>query len=234
MSDLQYLLVILTHGRHGKWDTFERTLGSFLEHVSPRPSKLYIHQDGAGTPHYYGEGGLPSPLASHQSEKTIGYCAATAKAWQYASAEPFPYVFWLEHDFIFLREVDLHALALVLESDQRIAQMALVRGPANPAEEEAGGLIASRPGEFDAMCGGYDGKFVHPTAPWLRHRSFFTTNPSLMRREFMQRNPWPTDGQELCEGRYGIELVQRGYEFGYWGEGEQWVEHIGVRSGMGY
>jgi hypothetical protein len=50
----------------------------------------------------------------------------------------------------------------------------------------------------------------------------------------MLENPWPADVAAECEGRFGFELVERGYEFGYWGNGERWVDHIGVRTGKGY
>jgi hypothetical protein len=68
----------------------------------------------------------------------------------------------------------------------------------------------------------------------LRHRSFFSTNPSLLRRDFMVENPWPADGEPFCEGRFGLELVQKGYSFGIWGDGDIWVDHIGRREGFGY
>lgn len=225
-----YRLAVLTHGRMG---TLDAALESFFAHVTPRPSQVCVYADGV----------LPSMRRSWQERERRngvelragpvqqGFCAATGQLWRWATEGDVPYVFWLEHDFMIERPVDLRELAAVLDADRSIAQMALVRGPVSPVEEEAGGLIESRPGEFDLRAIMVaDGVRV----PWLRHRSFFTTNPSLMRTDFMRENPWPVDGQAQCEGHYGIDLVQRGYEFGYWGAGEQWVDHIGVRTGIGY
>jgi hypothetical protein len=105
--------------------------------------------------------------------------------------------------------------------------MALVRDAVNADERRAGGLIKSRPGQFQPQEGSH---------PWLRHRSYFTTNPSLMRTSFMRDDPFLDDGEPYCEGRYGIHLLTRGYTFGAWGSGEEWVAHMGVRdrTGKGY
>lgn len=220
VSDLNYLLVLLTHGRHGPADTLERTLASFLERVTPRPVRVYLHQDGPGSPHFYGEGGFPWPITFAVSEPQVGFCAATAKAWKFAAESPCEHVFWLEHDFEFVRDVDLRDLVAVLDADPMLAQMALCRDAANEAERAAGGLVESRPGEFE------------PRGTYLEHRCWWTTNPSLIRRDFMVENEWP-EGAE-CEGRFGIELRERGYRFGLWGDGSVGVEHVGVRTGKGY
>ena len=232
--DFDYRLAVLTHGN---METLNQTLDSFFAHVSPRPSEVFVYADGVSAADrraWMESRDLDDRFHLRFGPDQQGFCVATGMLWRWVSEPPDPYVFWLEHDFEFLRDVDLRELAVVLDSDHRLAQMALVRGAANPKERDAGGLIESRPGEFDQMCGVYDGRFVHPTPPWLRHRAFFTTNPSLMRRRLMAERPWPMDGRGSCEGRYGIDLVAAGYEFGFWGAGEPWVEHIGVRNGFGY
>lgn len=229
-----YRLAVLTHGRMTTLDT---ALASFYENVTPAPSQVCVYADGvipSRRRDWLAQRGSRVGAELRAGPAQQGFCAATGQLWQWASAPDVPYVFWLEHDFVFLRPVDVRELAVVLDADHLLAQVALVRGPVSPEERAAGGLIESRPGEFEEMCGVYDGGFVQPTDPWLRHRSFFTTNPSLMRREFMASNPWPTDGEPLCEGHYGIDLVQRGYKFAYWGGGEQWVDHVGRRTGFGY
>jgi hypothetical protein len=123
--------------------------------------------------------------------------------------------------------------------------MALIRDVANADEAKAGGLVASRPGEFEQRYLSPEG-FSYPrhaepvqglgAIPWLEQRSYFTTNPSLMRRAFMAEQPFLDDGGPYCEGRYGIRLRDLGYTFGAWGSGEEWVAHMGVRdaSGTGY
>ncbi len=60
-----------------------------------------------------------------------------------------------------------------------------------------------------------------------------TTNPCLFPSRLAHEQPWPEVSQ-FCEGVYGIQLREAGYRFAFWGNGEQWVEHVGVRDGFGY
>jgi hypothetical protein len=234
VSDLSYLLVVLTHG---DGVTLEACLDSFREYVHPLPDRVVILRDGPGWSHV---AAWASPFACVQiAPDQVGFCRATAAAWRYGSECDLPYVFHLEHDFVVHRPVDLRELALVLNSDPMLAQMALCRDAASDRERAAGGLVESRPGAFiERETCITDPSDASPQpgfweAPWLEHRSYLTTNPSLMRREFMQRNPWP-DYPSECEGRFGMDLVERGYRFGLWGDGSVYCRHIGVRSGIGY
>lgn len=221
-DNLYYRLIVLTHGRS---ETLQATLDSFYEHVSPAPIDGFMVCDGCSPPlswpYRYT---IPSPRA--------GFCGACRIGWYEAAWPDVDFVFWLEHDFTFERDVQLYDVADVLDADPMLAQMALMRDAVNEQEKAAGGLYESRAGEYEMRWG-------NPTpgdewAPqWLEHRSYFTTNPSLMRREFMAENPWPTYPSE-CEGRFGIDLLERGYSFGVWGDGEPWVAHAGVRTGFGY
>ena len=67
----------------------------------------------------------------------------------------------------------------------------------------------------------------------MEQKSYFTTNPCLMLRSFMEANPWPVYADE-CEGLFSIDLVARGFSFAAMGSGEQWVRHTGRRDGFGY
>lgn len=237
MTDFSYRLVVLTHGTHGKRDTLEATLASFFEHVSPIPAEIYIHQDGVGAPHYYP--GFPNvPIAFQSDDPPIGFCKATRAAWNLAALSIHPHVFWLEHDFVLTRRVALAELAAVLDESPMLAQMALMRDAVNDEEKAVGGLFESRRGQYDPrdettlLAGGV----ADPVAwipRWHEHRSYLTTNPSLMRRSFMQDHPWP-EYDDQCEGRFGIDLVEAGFSFGVWGDGSPWCDHIGERSGFGY
>ena len=229
---LDYTLAVLTHGN---MDTLDRSLASFFDKVKPRPNRVIVHGDAPS--------GMPSvPFPVSQFSFTVeprGFCKATGALWHWASAPGQPggdlpeFVFWLEHDFVFLRPVDLEPLSDVLNADKSLAQMSLMRTPVSPEEISAGGVVQSRPGEFEEhLLVSIARREVENR--WLRHRSYFTTTPSLMRTDFMMWNHWPDDDLPECEGRFGIDLVQRGFEFGVWGSGEPWVEHIGVRTGVGY
>lgn len=237
----RYRVAVLTHG---KGECIAETLESFEALVTPRPIDWIIAQDGEGywtIPRVFeGYAGQPWP-------GQVGFCEASRRLWHLAcrSGEhnygergeafyippPPEFVFWLEHDFRFLRPLDLMPLMEQLLLDPKLAQMALVRTPVSMEEVAAGGLIESRPGEFELIRAQRPGDTTFH--PFLRHRSYFTTNPSLMLTTFMQANPWP-DYEAECEGRFGLDLLKKGYDFGAWGGGAPWVEHIGTRDGVLY
>ena len=232
----RYRAACLTHG--DDTETLTETLASFEEFVTPHPLDWIIAQDGPG---YWTVPERWTGYAGQPWVGQVGFCEATRRLWEMASKsrelnygergqaffipDPPEFIFWLEHDFRFTRPLDLEPLAECLMADPSLAQMALMRGPVNEQEIAAGGLFESRAGEYelDGLRG----------LPFLRHRSYFTTNPSLMRTAFMREEPWPVYDDQ-CEGRFGIDLVDHGYSFGVWGDGEPWVEHIGTRSGVGY
>lgn len=238
---MRYRVACLTHGDA---ETLERTLDSFIENVTPEPYDWIILQDGPG------EWTIPDPFIGYAGgwDEQVGFCEATRRLWKvtsqgkqhefdgrgsafYIRPPAPPYVFWLEHDFVFTRQLDLEPLAAQLDADPSLAQMSLMRGPVNEKEMRAGGLFESRPGEYDLEFTNFLDR--SEAYPWLRHHSYFTTNPMLMRTEFMVENEWP-DYDEQCEGRFGLDLMDRGYSSGVWGSGEVWVEHIGTRSGINY
>lgn len=221
-----YRLVVLTHGDHG--DTLRATLESFHEHVTPKPSEYVCIRDGYGA--------LPPINPDGQTWRGVvlmpqqGFCAATRAAWRAASLPGVEYVFWLEHDFRFLRPVDVNAMVRVLGTSPALAQVSLLRGPENRAERHAGSVLGPlrRKGrEFHAR------ELLAPDGDYIEHDAYFTTNPSLMRRAFMADNPWPSNPDE-CEGHFGLSLIADGYRFAIMGDGEPWVEHTGERDGFGY
>jgi len=218
---------------HGSAPTLYDCLDSFAKQVTPAPAELLCVVDGAGR--------LP-PVDSLgvwrivQNTRQQGFCKATRMLWRLAASSEHPYVLYLENDFLFTRELDLRPLAKVLDHEPTLAQMQLMRDAVNREEKAAGGLFESRPGEYyeryyaessDAMRAGQ-------VRCWQEHHSYLTTNPSLMRREFMAENSWPDDGLPECEGRFGVDLVAKGYSFGVWGNGQPWTRHVGKRLGFGY
>lgn len=164
----------------------------------------------------------PEPSAVHVfHDPGLGFCGATRKAWGIMVGTKCEFVFWLEHDFIFRRSFDLLPIMDVLRENQELAQMSFIRQAVNEREQKAGGLVESYREAFE------------PQEGWFRHRAYFTTNPSLMRRQFMEANPWP-EMTRRCEGHFAIGLIQAGYQFGAWGDGTPWVQHCGHRTGFGY
>lgn len=134
------------------------------------------------------------------------------------------FVFHLEDDFTFTRTVPLLAMCDVLAANEDLAQVCLVRQPWNDDERAAGGIVAQHPGDYRIER---DGEHS-----WLRHRRCFSTNPCLYRADIMAKG-WP-DGPH-SEGVFTHRLLAEGYDFAYWGDGSEWVHHIGTdRVGVGY
>lgn len=230
MTDFSYRLVVLTHGASS---TLEACLRSFSENATPAPAETVIVVDGPS-----GSEGLARAWAYwadqegdaeiRDSPTQQGFCKATARAWAEGAKPGVDYVFYLEHDFEFNRAVDLQAMAAVLDRHPELAQMVCLRQAVNEQELAAGGLMEARDGEFTPRSTlGY---------PWASYSSFFSTNPSLMTREFMAAHPFPTEHEAQCEGLFGWDLRELGYSFGMWTRvgDEPLVNHIGVRDGSGH
>lgn len=193
----------------------------------------------------------------------MGFGGAIRAGWHYLRQQEltsvelrgersFDYVFHLEEDWEFLEPIDVRWLVAILDGDNReqgasrpavpvpsgspgidfprIAQAALRRGAVNAIERAAGGVVEQWPESYlDAGVITEQG-----ATPYLQHRLFFTTNPSLYRAELMMLG-WP-DG-ERSEAAFTQELLSWGYAFAYYGRREQapLVEHLGVhRAGHGY
>lgn len=250
MTDFSYRLVCLTHAAGG--DTLPDALAAFEEHARPAPVEVVVVVDG---PEFgYVTEALTGRFQNgsvqvHADHEQRGFCEATRRAWILGGEERWPnppFVFYLEHDFLLTRTVYLGELAIVLNADPQLAQLALMRDAVNEQEIGAGGLFESRPGQYTRrsmnLRTGYVRKRPVPSGiclsindlGWLEHRAYLTTNPSLMRRSFMQEHPWPAEYVDQCEGRFGIDLVAQGFSFGVWGTGEPWCTHAGVRKGFGY
>lgn len=221
----------------GRLDYLDRSLASFRENVHGDRFRFLIHQDE------------PTAVRATRDRypdceviggaKRSGFAGAIGRAWQAAATPRFndcDWVFHLEGDFTFNRQVNLQQLQLVLETRPHLVHMALRRQPWNPAEVEAGGVVELNPTAYEQHTNAFGWS-------WLEHRLFFTTNPSLYRRDLV-RSHWPTSPQS--EGLFTIQLLEFGppwggpagpLRFGYWGHRDDppWVEHIGaVRAGKGY
>lgn len=238
---MKYVLACLSHGEPES-PYQRRTFASAAKRLRPVPTVVAMYHDGPGV----ASAELPFPK-TYATGNPLGFCRATAALWTMAlrDADTFgcDHVFWLEHDFVFLRDVNVDLMAAVLKPNPDIgplAQVQLMRQPVNARERAAGGLYESRPGEYRRRrLRAQENPVGARDEPYLTHRSYFTTNPSLMSVAFMAAWPFPVGPSRLpydieCEGRYGIDLVHGGYQFAVMGDGEPWVEHIGVRDGEGY
>lgn len=215
-------LVVLTSGRR---EYLQATLASADE----RLHGLIVNRlmfDDSGDPAFaawlderYGD-----RFKIHHNERNLGYSVAMSVAREtVAAAGGSPLVFWLEDDFIFNRDVDLGEMAQLLENE-RLAQVALLRGPYYEREIAAGSIPDEHPESYV--------RAVFRGIRYLRHERFYTSNPNLARRELYEI-PWP-EGRHT-ESRFGKQLVAQGMQYAFLGWGESWIEHIGaVRGGHGY
>ena len=152
-----------------------------------------------------------------------GFDGVYRTVWDTIAGYGLPWAFVIEEDFTLERDVDLADMQRVMDDRPHLVQMALRRQAWSRPEIEAGGVIEQHPDQYDDL------------PDHLEHRLFFTTNPSLICRDFVTHNPWPKGaGSEL---RFAREVFRdESLRSGYWGSrtDEPWVLHHGERSGSGY
>lgn len=219
-------LLVVTNGRR---DCISATIPSAEANLAGPITQRVIFDDS-------GDDGYRDWLAEEFPEFLLlrhpagpqGFGGAIRTAWQFLGATDARFVFHLEDDFTFERPVDLAAMASVLDACPRVVQVALRRQAWSAAEVAAGGVVEQHPDDYrDAVLG------AHPV---LLHRRFFTTNPSLYRRDLCQRG-WPAGRHS--EGRFALDLFTEDPErvAAFWGARTDapWVHHIGhKRVGSGY
>lgn len=211
----------------GRQQYLSKTIDSFNRHVSGAFVRKTI-QDDSGEERFgrWLRRAFPD-WEVYTTPGRLGYTGAMRSIWDYESRQNgtgSPYIFHLEEDFTFNRDVELDDLITVLEYDDTLAQVALLRGPWAPAEHRAGGIIEERPETYEHLDADGIG--------YLRHRNFWTTNPCIYRRSLIDEG-WPdVRGSEQTFGR---SQWKQGRYAAFIGDGTPWVTHIGdKRVGIGY
>lgn len=161
---------------------------------------------------------LTHPIAKtvivQDPEHTMTASGAVRHAWLQVDAD---FVFHLEEDFLLTEPVDIRAMAQVLKSEPKLAQLVLKRQPWNTSEIEANDLLGCwSPSEYtDRRTVGHD---------WVEQRRLFSLNPCLIPREVIDLG-FP----EGSERGFTELLLAAGYRFGYWGKSTDppRCEHIG-------
>ena len=216
-------LLVFTDGRG---NLVERTLKSFDTMVwgSKEVQQRIIVDDSASVEYAtWLDYTFPNYTLYHHHERR-GFAGAVAHGWD--ALAPCDYVFHLEDDFLFCRDLYLSDMAHLLKTHSQLAQVALKRQPWSPPEIQAGGFVQMYPEAYaDRETDGI---------AWLENTRCFTTNPclypyALTRRGWLQ--------QPESEGKMTIALREAGYTFGLMGARQDapWVEHIGAqRVGNGY
>lgn len=219
-------LCVFTDGREHIYETIPSALAMLQGPITRR-----IIYDDSGDPLNRDRlaEAFPTFTIAHSPEGREGFGGAIRFMWRYLAAwDTNKYVFHLEDDFLFNREVDLNMICRLLESHPSLVQVALRRQPWNDAERAAGGIVEMNP---EAYLDAY-----FETLPWAAHREFFTTNPCVYRRSLCSRG-WPDDPHS--EGKLGAiirdESVAPPFAFWGWKFSDPWVTHIGKeRVGSGY
>lgn len=220
-------LLVMTDGRD---HCLEATMASASQ-LLRGPITQYVLYDDTGDPDHRARLAERYPwfeiVAHPEGRQGFGGAIRAAWAWLRRNSDR-RFVFHLEDDFEFVREVRLEQLANVLDNQPHVAQLALRRQPVGEAEIRQGGFLHHDPDAFEQHRVG--------RLAWIEHRRFFTTNPSLYRRRLLLEQDWPAGGQS--EGLFTARLLEDpALRFGYWGDAREgeWVHHIGdERKGTGY
>lgn len=150
------------------------------------------------------------------ADHELGFAGAIQAGWDMALEAGAEWIFHLEADFTFNRPVPLDAIRELLAARPYLLQVALVRQAWNERERRAGGVLAADPDNFTPRDG------------WIEHCKFFTTNPSLYPASTARRG-WPQVNQS--EGIFALTAFASdpALRSAYWGDGSEWVTHIGQR-----
>jgi hypothetical protein len=224
-------LVVHTGGEPETWDdrvAYLRTaLASLNERVSGPIVQRVIYSDWGG----YRLDALNDLAAQHGfyvvgPVEHLGYSKSTAAMWRYLRERAKGrFIFAVEDDFTYDRDVDLVPMIRTLEENPHLKQLALLRHAAYASEFAAGGVLESLKSPTTLRNG--------RPFPFVEHRDHWTANPSLFRRTVTQ-TPWPSKASS--ERAFGdLMLRDKAAAFAYWGSGEAWITHIGeTRASTSY
>lgn len=232
----RYALCLLSCGRE---EYVRRTLASYVEHLTPPPSAVYVYDDGGQTPldAFDAWPGVEVKVESHPTR--LGRCAAHANLWRYAAASDYDYVWTVEDDVLLLRPLDLRDLAALLESEPDLIQVTLFRCPWG-AEVEYGGYFNQFRWKYERRSSWLSSLSYAEgdgLACWIASTDDWASSPALVRAQVCREVDWPAEpGCELTLGP-AVQAVQPEALSGYWGWGEPLAAHIGmerVQGGHGY
>lgn len=164
------------------------------------------------------------PVSQSRSGYTIGMRKMLSIAADYS------FNLHIEDDFLLLKPANLNDMVSVLEDNPRVSQMSLMRKPWYQNEIEHGGVAEAieAQGERD-----FNQRWNNGT-PWVKHSSYFTTNPSVF-PSWVAKRRWPDN--PWSEMKFGQALEADKKVSGILGHRQDWiyVEHIGTeRNGENY
>lgn len=152
-------------------------------------------------------------------DHNLGLAGAVQTAWNQALECGAEFLFHVEEDFLFVTDIDLDAMAAILDGNHQLAQLVLKRQPWSAEEHAAGGIIEMHPDDYTD----HDG--------WVEHRRIFSLNPCLIPRHILMRG-WPKGN----EAEATQQLTGNGFTFGFYGERNDppRVVHVGAERSAGW
>jgi len=202
-------LMVITDGR---WDYLQRTLESAAVALDWPWHQRIIVDDSGGE-----KGFCPDGFEFVKNLPRRGLAGAIQSGWD-ALDEDIDYVFHLEDDFIFPDVVDVELMIELLEYEPELAQVALLRQPWSPQEQQAGGIYSIEPERFKQKYG------------FVQQSHLFTFNPCLYPIG-VARNY-----RAGLEAELTAKLLADDWRFGYLGElgDDPKTIHIGIRRSRNY
>lgn len=217
-------LLVVTDGRR---DYLIRTIESARKHL-PTFAEQWMFDDTGDDGHRdWLAFQFPEFIHINAGERQ-GFGGAVKYAWERLAVQSHcKWIFHLEQDFTFNRDIDVDAMCQVLDKQSHLQQMALRRQPCNREEFIAGGVVEANPLAYEDC--------TDERHQWLEHRQFFSTNPCVYRRSLCALG-WP-DGERSEAAFSAVVLEDITHRCAYWGARSEppAVHHIGdVRTGTGY
>ena len=202
-------LMVITDGR---WDYLQRTLESAAVALDwPWHQKILVDDSGEE------KGFCPDGFEFVKNLPRRGLAGAIQSGWD-ALDKDIDYVFHLEDDFIFPDVVDLELMIEILEYEPELAQVALLRQPWSPEEQQAGAIYSINPERFKQKYG------------FVQQSHLFTFNPCLYPIGVAR------DYRAGLEAELTANLLADDWRFGYLGElgDDPKTIHIGIRRSRNY
>ena len=202
-------LMVITDGR---WDYLQRTLESAAVALDwPWHQKILVDDSGEEL------GFSPDGFKFVKNLPRRGLAGAIQSGWD-ALDKDIDYVFHLEDDFIFPDVVDIELMIELLEYEPELAQVALLRQPWSPEEQQAGGIYSIEPERFKQKYG------------FVQQSHLFTFNPCLYPIGVAR------DYRAGLEAELTADLLADDWRFGYLGElgDDPKTIHIGIRRSRNY
>lgn len=202
-------LMVITDGR---WDYLQRTLESAAVALDwPWHQKILVDDSGEEL------GFSPDGFKFVKNLPRRGLAGAIQSGWD-ALNKDIDYVFHLEDDFIFPDVVDIELMIELLEYEPELAQVALLRQPWSPEEQQAGGIYSIEPERFKQKYG------------FVQQSHLFTFNPCLYPIGVAR------DYRAGLEAELTADLLADDWRFGYLGElgDDPKTIHIGIRRSRNY